>query len=126
MAEIVERTNRASPERASLWSELVRKEDWWAIWIGLGLIAVAALRERRQYQVAHGRSAEVEPAVGRSCATASERIALRDTVRSLGRPIRSWPGIARIKLPRFLPAFLVIFVVTTALYFLGLWDQASR
>ncbi|MDP9015077.1 MAG: hypothetical protein M3O41_20910 [Pseudomonadota bacterium] len=31
-----------------------------------------------------------------------------------------------VKLSTFLPAFLVIFVVTTALYFLGLWDQASR
>ena len=23
------------------WSELWRKEDWWAIWIGLGIVAVA-------------------------------------------------------------------------------------
>ena len=31
----------ASPLRRSAWGELFRKEDWWAIWIGLGLVAVA-------------------------------------------------------------------------------------
>ncbi len=57
----------------------------------------------------HGRSTEVESAVGRSCATASERIALRDIVRPLGRPIRSWPGIARrqaVHVPAGVPGHL--------------------
>src|SRR6202034_2961844 len=31
-----------------------------------------------------------------------------------------------IKLSRFLPAFLIIYIVAAALYFLGQWDQAAR
>src|SRR5258708_17500121 len=39
MAEIAQAA--AAVVRRSPWTELFRKEDWWAIWIGLGLIAVA-------------------------------------------------------------------------------------
>ena len=28
------------------WSELWRKEDWWAIWIGLGIVLVAYVLRR--------------------------------------------------------------------------------
>ncbi len=41
MAEIVHAVNSQALGRRSPWGELFRKEDWWAIWIGLGLIAVA-------------------------------------------------------------------------------------
>ena len=41
MAEIAEHASSRVAPRPSPWSELFRKEDWWAIWIGLGLIAVA-------------------------------------------------------------------------------------
>src|SRR5580698_924889 len=41
MAEIAEIVGPRRIARNSPWSELFRKEDWWAIWIGLGLIAVA-------------------------------------------------------------------------------------
>ena len=41
MAEIAERHAARLSVRPSPWGELIRKEDWWAIWIGLGLISVA-------------------------------------------------------------------------------------
>src|SRR5271154_4639619 len=41
MAEIAEIAGTHARARQSPWAELYRKEDWWAIWIGLGLIAVA-------------------------------------------------------------------------------------
>ena len=35
-------SNRASrSHRSSRWSDLIRQDDWWAIWIGLGLVVVA-------------------------------------------------------------------------------------
>ena len=43
MAEIAGTTKAPLVRRASPWSELFSKEDWWAIWIGLGLIAAASL-----------------------------------------------------------------------------------
>ena len=41
MAEIAHPAHGQVLARRSHWGELFRKEDWWAIWIGLGLIAVA-------------------------------------------------------------------------------------
>src|SRR5580704_8538373 len=41
MSEIAQRTHSRLSVRPSAWGELFRKEDWWAIWIGLGLVAVA-------------------------------------------------------------------------------------
>src|SRR5579862_6407407 len=41
MAEIAQTASSGALIRRSPWRELFRKEDWWAIWIGLGLIAVA-------------------------------------------------------------------------------------
>ena len=40
MAEIAQTVNSRVLARRS-WSDLFRQEDWWAIWIGLGLIAAA-------------------------------------------------------------------------------------
>ena len=41
MAEIAEQSPSRLSVRPSPRSELFRKEDWWAIWIGLGLVAIA-------------------------------------------------------------------------------------
>src|SRR5271166_5125348 len=41
MAQAVVQARPRRTARGSHWVELIRKEDWWAIWIGLGLIAVA-------------------------------------------------------------------------------------
>ncbi|HEY6452572.1 MAG TPA: hypothetical protein VIX87_08235, partial [Steroidobacteraceae bacterium] len=42
MNEIVEQESAPDPAvGSSRWSGVIRREDWWAIWIGLGLIAVA-------------------------------------------------------------------------------------
>ncbi len=42
MAETVVQGAHPTPSRQSYWIELIRKEDWWAIWIGLGLVIMAA------------------------------------------------------------------------------------
>src|ERR1700675_4263912 len=40
MAEIAQHSHPRLSVRPSAWGELFRKEDWWAIWIGLALVAV--------------------------------------------------------------------------------------
>ena len=46
MTEIAEPNHRTARRGSSIWSEVIRKEDWWAIWIGIGLIAVAVACSR--------------------------------------------------------------------------------
>src|ERR1700674_1974359 len=41
MPEIAEQSRSRLSTRPSPRSELFRKDDWWAIWIGLGLVAAA-------------------------------------------------------------------------------------
>ena len=62
MAETLAQTRHRRSERGSHWLELIRKEDWWAIWIGLGLVAVAVgVFAAGASQVARSRAAKVEP-----------------------------------------------------------------
>src|SRR5277367_1344718 len=128
MAEIAEQSPSLISARPSRWGELFRKEDWWAIWIGLGLVAVAiALFE-------NGSSIKwiaVAPQKWSHLANAGAQLqahAVQYAALFLLWAVSLGIGAAalRIKLSHFLPAFLAIYIVTGAIYFLGLWDQAAH
>jgi uncharacterized integral membrane protein (TIGR00698 family) len=128
MAEIAQQSPARLAARPSAWSELYRKDDWWAIWIGLGLVAVAiALFANggsiKWIAVAPQKWALFANAVAQLQAHGAQYAALFVLwSASLGL------GAAAlgIRLSRFLPAFLVLYVVAGAIYFLGLWDQAAH
>jgi uncharacterized integral membrane protein (TIGR00698 family) len=128
MAEIAQQSPARLAGRPSAWSELYRKDDWWAIWIGLGLVAVAIVL------FANGGSIKwiaVAPQKWSGLANVSGQLQAHGAqyaglfvlwAASLGL------GAAAlgIRLSRFLPAFLVLYLVAGAIYFLGLWDQAAH
>jgi len=128
MAEIAERSQSRLSARPSLWSELLRKEDWWAIWIGLGLVAAAVAlfangASIKWIAVAPQKWAHLANAAAQLQAHAVQYAALFVLwAVSLGI------GAAALgfKLTRFVPAFLVLYVAAGAIYFLGLWDQAAH
>jgi len=128
MAEIAGRTKTHVFKPAPLWSELLRKEDWWAIWIGLGLIAIAALF------FSSGGSIKWLAVAPQKWSHLSEVAAqLHQHALRYGALFVLWAllfglGIAAlgVNLSTFLPAFLTLYVVAAALYFLGAWDQASH
>jgi uncharacterized membrane protein YadS len=127
MAEVIE--SRGQPlQRESGWRELIGKEDWWAIWIGLGLIVVAigvlaSGSSIKWVAVAPTKWTHVSEAVAQFSAHAPQYLALFVLWAVLFGIATSVLGY---KLSRFLPAFALVYVVSLVLYFLGQWDQASH
>jgi uncharacterized membrane protein YadS len=128
MAELAQHANRPLAKRGPLWGELFRKEDWWAIWIGLTLVAVAAA-----CFAAGGSVKWIAVAPQKWSHLTEVRIQLAQHGLRFAALFVLWAvafgaGAASLGIPisRFLPAFLAIFLATSAIYFLGLWDQAAR
>jgi uncharacterized integral membrane protein (TIGR00698 family) len=104
------------------------REDWWAVAIGVGLILVAVAL------FAAGGSIKwiaIAPQKWSHLAQAGEQLRAH-AVQFLALFVL-WGalfGIAAASLGyrvgQFLGAFFCVFVVSVLLYFLGLWDQASR
>jgi uncharacterized membrane protein YadS len=104
------------------------REDWWAVAIGLGLIAVAVVL------FASGASIKwiaVAPQKWSHLADVGGQ--LRAHALQFGALFVLWAGIfalaaaaLRFRVGEFLGAFVLIYIVSLLLYFLGLWDQASR
>jgi len=128
MAELAERSSRHVAARPSQWSELLRKDDWWAIWIGLSLVAAAAALflnggSLKWIAVAPQKWSHLENATGQLQQHAAQYAALFVLwAVTLGTAAAA----LGIRLTRFLPAFLTLYVVSGAIYFLGLWDQAAH
>ena len=128
MTDIAQQSHSRVAVRPSSWNELFRKEDWWAIWIGLGLVAAAILLfvnggSIKWIAVAPQKWAHLENAAGQVQTHGAQYAALFVLwAATLGL------GAAAlgIKLSRFLPAFLTLYVAAGAIYFLGLWDQAAH
>lgn len=128
MANIAASSDSAGTARGSLWRELIHKEDWWAIWIGLGLIVVAVA------VFADGGSIKwiaIAPQKWSHWAEAAAQ--LRAHAGQYAALLLLWTvlfGIGArglgIRLSQFLPAFALVYIAALALYFLGQWSQAAH
>lgn len=110
------------------WGELFRKEDWWSIWIGLGLIAVAvalfsagssikwvALAPQKWSHLSDVNRQLKQHGLQYAALFALWAFSFGVGAAALG-----------IKISRFLPAFLVLYLAAGSIYFLGAWDQAAH
>ena len=115
-------------EQAKGWRELYLKEDWWAIWLGLGIVVVALLffaggssihwlaikpgKWSNFGQLASHFGAHIGQYVVQFVMWA---IVLGIALRAMG-----------YKLGEFLPSFVFIYVVSIVIFMIGAWDQASH
>jgi uncharacterized integral membrane protein (TIGR00698 family) len=128
MEDIAEQSHSRPAVRPSPRSELLSKEDWWAIWIGLGLVLVATALFANGGSI---RWIAVAPQKWTHFASAAAQVQTHGVqyaalfvlwAVSLGLGA----AVLGIKFTRFLPAFLALYLVAGAVYFLGLWDQAAH
>jgi uncharacterized integral membrane protein (TIGR00698 family) len=128
MSEIAHPTHAAIVPRSSQWSDLIRQDDWWAIWIGLGLVVVAAAL------FSGGDSIKWIAIAPQKWSHWPDVVAqLRDHAVQFGAlfvllAVLFGIGVRALgfQLREFLPAFLLVYLVSLTLYFIGQWDQASH
>jgi len=112
----------------SSWRELWRKEDYWAIWLGLGIVLVA-------YALfASGSSIKwlaVTPAKWSTLSQLGGHFA--DNAQRYVAQFIVWLAIFSVALTAlghkardFIPAFAFLYLFSVAIFALGQWDQASR
>jgi uncharacterized integral membrane protein (TIGR00698 family) len=128
MAEIAQTADSRILARRSPWGGLFRQEDWWAIWIGLGLIAVAVAlfaggSSIKWIAVAPQKWSHLSD-VRRQLTQHGLQYAALFVLWSVSFGIGA--AALGIKITRFLPAFLLVYLVAGSIYFLGLWDQAAH
>src|SRR3984957_12506109 len=127
MAEIAQTVNSRVLTRRS-WSNLFRQEDLWAISIRLCVISVAVIL------FAGGSSIKwIAVAPQKWSHLADVRQQLKQHGLQYAALFVLWSvsfGLGAtalgIKISRFLPAFLLVYLAAGSIYFLGLWDQAAR
>lgn len=109
------------------WRELWLKEDWWAIWLGLGLVLASCLvyaqgLNLKWIAVTPARWSTPEQLVQDLIANAPRYlaqftfwlVAFSIALKALG-----------FRATRFVPAFILLYVLAVAIFAIGQWDQAS-
>jgi uncharacterized integral membrane protein (TIGR00698 family) len=109
------------------WRELWFKEDWWAIWLGLGIVFVAYLF------FANGSSISwltVTPAKWATFAQLGAHFSA-NYVRYIAQFL-VWLAVFTVALTalgytarEFIPAFIFLYVISVFIFALGQWDKAN-
>jgi len=109
------------------WKELYLKEDWWAIWLGVGIVLVAWLffvngSSIKWIAVTPGKwsnfgqlAADFGAHIGQYFAQFVFWLAIFCvSVRVMGH-----------KLGEFIPSFIFVYIASIVIFMIGAWDQAS-
>ena len=117
-----------APSRNNAWRELIEKEDWWAVWLGLGIIAVAGLFFAAGGSIAWiavdpdrwSTPSELGAHFGTEWPRYLAQFALWLAVFSLSTRIMG------VRQREFVPAFCFVFVCALIIASIGRWEYASE
>jgi hypothetical protein len=109
-------------------TELLRKEDWWAIWLGLGLVAVAwvffaAGSSIRWIAVIPAQWATLAE-LGAHFSAAWPRYLAQFALWTIAFSVSV--KLMGVRLREFLPAFAFVYVCAVAIAAIGAWSYAAR
>jgi len=114
--------------KPSIWKEFWSKEDWWAVWLGLGIVGIAYVlylsgSSISWIAVAPAKWSTLSQLIAQFEKNGTKYFALLVAFLVLFTTVISFIGQ---KPKAFIPAFIFIFVVSTIIYVIGSWDQANR
>jgi len=110
------------------WQKFWSKEDWWAVWLGLGIVILAIVfylagSSISWIAVSPAKWSTISQLATQFSANAIRYFALLVVFLILFSIVVSFIG----QKPRaFIPSFIFLFIFSTIIYFAGNWDQASR
>ncbi len=110
------------------WKELYLKEDWWAIWLSLGIILVAFMFFSRGGTI---KWIAVKPGKWHTLGQLGS-----DFINHIGQYIAQfimWLVVfcvsmkaMRFDLKEFIPSFIFVYVCSIIIFMIGAWDQAHH
>ena len=114
--------------RSMGWREIWLKEDWWAIWLGLGIVVVAYLffangSSIKWIAITPGKWSTLEQLVGDFRSHITQYVAqfiMWLVVLSLSMRIMGH------KMSEFIPSFIFIYLISIAIFMIGAWEQAHQ
>ena len=104
------------------------KEDWWAVWLGLGVIILAYIfylagSSISWIAVSPSKWSSLSELAAQFSKNGVRYLALLGAFLVLFSIVISFIGQ---KPKAFIPAFIFVFVLSTIIYFAGNWDQSTR
>ena len=128
MSNVSSSVEHRLPDSAPMrWRELWLKEDWWAIWLGLGIVLVAYAFFTNGSSI---RWLAVTPAKWSNFSQLGAHF-VGNYARYLAQFV-VWLGVFTIALTtlgykarEFVPSFVLLYVLSVVIFATGQWDQAN-
>jgi len=121
-------TTETASTKTSGWQELWSKEDWWAVWLGLGIVGLAYVfylsgSSISWIAVSPGKWSTLSQLGTQLSKNGIKYFALLAAFLVLFTTVASFIGQ---KPKAFIPAFIFVFVLSAIIYIIGSWDQANH
>ena len=118
----------ADSNKPSAWQEFWSKEDWWAVWLGLGIVILAYVfylsgSSISWIAVAPTKWSTLSQLATQFSANAIRYLALLLAFLTIFSIVVFFIGQ---KPKEFIPSFIFVFIISLILYTIGNWDQANR